>query len=83
MATVAVEAKPDLAELLERVAAGETVRLTRAGAVVAQLQPCRAEPTDRKAMSAAEAVERIKRNRVTRIFGDASPEDVVTESRES
>ena len=57
------EAKTKLAELLDRVEAGETVTITRRGRAVAQLVPVR--PDDEPARMRA-LVEEIKRTRVGR-----------------
>lgn len=61
MATVAVEAKPDLGDLLERVAAGEEIRLTRGGRPVARLSP----DEDLRSLREddAERIERLKAGR--------------------
>ena len=55
------EAKTKLAELLDKVAAGETVTITRRGVAVAQLVPIKA--VDGKARQRA-LIEEIKRKRV-------------------
>jgi len=57
------EAKTKLAELLDKVEAGETVTITRRGRPVAQLVPVRPE-NEQERMRAL--VEEIKRTRVGR-----------------
>ena len=57
------EAKTKLAELLDKVEAGETVTITRRGRPVAQLVPIRPE-NEQERMRAL--VEEIKRTRVGR-----------------
>lgn len=57
------EAKTKLAELLDKVEAGETITITRRGKAVAQLVPVR--PDDEQARM-RQLVEEIKRNRVGR-----------------
>lgn len=64
MSTVgSFEAKTKLAELLDKVEAGETVTITRRGRAVAQLVPVR--PDDESARMRALVAE-IKRTRVGR-----------------
>jgi len=64
MATVgSFEAKTKLAELLDRVEAGEVVTITRRGKAVAQLVPVR---TDDERERLHKLVEEIKRTRVGR-----------------
>ena len=64
MSTVgSFEAKTKLAELLDKVEAGETVTITRRGKAVAQLVPVRSDD-DRARMRAL--IEEIKRTRVGR-----------------
>jgi len=64
MSTVgSFEAKTKLAELLDKVEAGETVTITRRGRPVAQLVPVRPE-NEQERMRAL--VEEIKRTRVGR-----------------
>ena len=59
MATVgSFEAKTKLAELLDKVEAGETITITRRGTAVAQLVPVRV-PDERERQKAL--VEKIKR----------------------
>ncbi len=57
------EAKTKLAELLDRVEAGEVVTITRRGKAVARLVPARSEEG---AAQVRRVVEDIKRNRVGR-----------------
>ena len=69
MSTVgSFEAKTRLAELLDKVEAGETVTITRRGKPVAQLIPVRSEDK-RERMRAL--VEEIKRTRIGRDRGAA------------
>ena len=61
MATVgSFEAKTKLAELLDKVEAGETITITRRGVAVAQLVPVKA--ADEKARQRA-LIDEIKRKR--------------------
>jgi prevent-host-death family protein len=62
MATVgAFEAKTKLAELLDRVEAGETVTITRRGKAVARLVPAGVDPEERARRRAL--IDEIKRKR--------------------
>jgi len=56
------EAKTKLAELLDRVEAGETVTITRRGRAVAKLVPAVVDATERARRRAL--IEEIKRRRV-------------------
>ncbi len=56
----AFEAKTHLFRLLERVAAGEVITITRNGEPVARLVPCGAEVKVRTAADVAEAFRRIR-----------------------
>ena len=56
------EAKTKLAELLDRVEAGETVTITRRGKAVAKLVPAIADEAERARRRAL--IEEIKRKRV-------------------
>ena len=69
------EAKTKLAELLDKVEAGETVTITRRGVAVAQLVPVK--PVDEKARQRA-LVEEIKRWRVGKDRG-AKPGSTIPE----
>lgn len=63
MATVgSFEAKTKLAELLDRVEAGETVTITRHGKAVARLVPAAPDEAERARRRAL--IEEIKRRRV-------------------
>ena len=76
MSTVgSFEAKTRLAELLDKVEAGETVTITRRGKPVAQLIPVRSEDK-RERMRAL--VEEIKRTRIGRDRG-AGPGTTIPE----
>jgi prevent-host-death family protein len=67
MSTVgSFEAKTKLAELLDKVEAGETVTITRHGKPVAQLVPVKAEDEQERLRA---LVEEIKRTRVGRDRG--------------
>ena len=57
------EAKTKLAELLDKVEAGEVITITRRGKAVARLVPARSEEG---AAQVRRVVEDIKRNRVGR-----------------
>ena len=57
------EAKTKLAELLDKVEAGEVVTITRRGKAVARLVPVK---SDEGAEATRRVVEEIKRNRVGR-----------------
>lgn len=69
------EAKTKLAELLDKVEAGETVTITRRGRAVAQLVPVRSAD-ERERLRAL--VEEIKRTRVGRDRG-AKPGSTIRE----
>lgn len=76
MSTVgSVEAKTKLAELLDKVEAGETVTITRHGKPVAQLVPVKTE-NEQKRLRAL--VAEIKRTRVGRDRG-AGPGTTIKE----
>jgi prevent-host-death family protein len=67
MSTVgSFEAKTKLAELLDKVEAGETVTITRRGKPVAQLVPVKADNEQERLLA---LVEEIKRTRVGRDRG--------------
>jgi len=69
MSTVgSFEAKTKLAELLDKVEAGETVTITRRGRPVAQLVPVKADDEQERQRA---LVEEIKRTRVGRDRGAA------------
>ena len=69
------EAKTKLAELLDKVEAGETVTITRRGTAVAQLVPVR--PADERQRQRA-LIEEIKRWRVGKDRG-AKPGSTIPE----
>lgn len=76
MSTVgSFEAKTKLAELLDKVEAGETVTITRHGKPVAQLVPVRAADEQERLRA---LVEEIKRTRVGRDRG-AGPGTTIKE----
>lgn len=65
----AFEAKTHLSALLDEVAAGQTIVITRNGTPVAELRPVGARPP----MSVQEAVERIKRGPKIRLEPGEDP----------
>jgi prevent-host-death family protein len=71
----AFEAKNKLAQLLDWVAAGETVAITRRGKVVAHLAPPGA------AFNIEAAVERIRARRRGVTLGGAKIADLIAEGR--
>ena len=76
MSTVgSFEAKTKLAELLDKVEAGETVTITRHGKPVAQLVPVKTEDEQERLRA---LVEEIKRTRVGRDRG-AGPGTTIKE----
>lgn len=80
MATVgAYEAKTHLSELLERVARGEEITITKHGRPVAVLAPVgrRGVPNTRT------AVEQLRRFGDGRTLGDLSLRDMIEEGRRS
>lgn len=70
----AFEAKTHLSKLLDQVANGETITITRHGEPVAQLIPAR-PARDPKAMEAL--VEEIKRTRKGRSLGGIKIKDLI------
>jgi prevent-host-death family protein len=72
----ASEAKAKLAELLDQVERGRTIRITRHGKAIARLVP----EEDMRAAEAAEALERLKalRKRV----GKAPRDEILASRRE-
>ena len=67
MSTVgSFEAKTKLAELLDKVEAGETVTITRRGKPVAQLVPMKSDDEQQRMLA---LIEEIKRTRVGRDRG--------------
>jgi antitoxin (DNA-binding transcriptional repressor) of toxin-antitoxin stability system len=83
MATVAVESDPKLADLLERVARGEIVRLTEGGAIVARLERESAAALDLNldAATPAELVEHVRRIRADRRLGDEDIDALIDDGR--
>jgi prevent-host-death family protein len=65
----AFEAKTHFSALLDEVAAGHTIVITRNGTPVAELRPIAARPP----MSVKEAVERIKRGPKIRLESGEDP----------
>ncbi len=67
MGTVAVDRSEGLlAELLERVAKGEEIELTRAGRPLARLVPARPADREREVREAMERIEQVRRMAVER-----------------
>jgi prevent-host-death family protein len=78
MATVgAFEAKTHLAALLDRVAKGETVEITKRGVPVARLVPVD-KPAKR---TPAEAVEALRELRKGITLGDITIQELIREGR--
>ena len=78
MVTVgAYEAKTHLSELLDRVAKGERIIITRHGTPVAALEPIGPKPD----MSVHEAIERIKELRKGKSLGGLTFRDLIEEGR--
>ncbi|MBW2536697.1 MAG: type II toxin-antitoxin system Phd/YefM family antitoxin [Deltaproteobacteria bacterium] len=73
----AYEAKTNLSKLLERVAGGERIVITRHGVPVAVLSP----PDGAPALGAAEAVVRLREFREGRCLGDLSLREMIEEGR--
>jgi len=73
------EAKTHLAALLDRVAAGEEIAISRRGKVVARLVPDAAR--EKKKMSAAEVVAALKENRKGTSLGGLSWKELRDEGR--
>lgn len=60
MAVGAYEAKTHLPKLLDRVAKGEEIVITRNGVPVAKLVPCHEESGHQRALEAAEGLVRLR-----------------------
>jgi prevent-host-death family protein len=73
----AYEAKTNFSALLDRVAQGETVLITRHGAPVAQLAPVEGA----RRSDVRETIEEILRTRPGRTLGDVSVRELVEEGR--
>ena len=73
----AYEAKTHLSRLLERVASGERITITRHGVPVARLVP--AEPGPARPL--AETVAELKAFRMGRRLGDLSLRELIEEGR--
>ncbi|MFA6280829.1 MAG: type II toxin-antitoxin system prevent-host-death family antitoxin [Bdellovibrionales bacterium] len=73
------EAKTHLAALLDRVAAGEEIAISRRGKIVARLVPDAAAET--KKMSAAEVIAGLKENRKGTSLGGISWKELRDEGR--
>ena len=75
----AYEAKTHLSQLLDEVAEGATITITKHGVPVAVLAP----PPDAKVVSAAEAVEKWRRYRAEHnlALGDLSIRELLDEGR--
>ena len=73
----AYEAKTHLPKLLERVARGERITITKHGVPVAELVP--ADPTPR--LGVAEAIAELKEFRREHTLGDLSLEELIEAGR--
>lgn len=73
----AYEAKTHLSELLDRVENGERITITRYGRPVAELVPAGDSP----AVTAAEAIERIRETRERRSLDGLSVVEMIREGR--
>lgn len=71
------EARAHLSRLLERVAKGERITITRRGVPVAVLAP----PAERDRAAIDHAVEELKRFRKGRKLGDLSLRELIYEGR--
>jgi prevent-host-death family protein len=71
------EAKTRLSELLDRVAKGETITITRHGVPVAVLAPT----PESRALSVEQAVEDLKRLRKGRSLGGLTIRELIEEGR--
>ena len=74
----AYEAKTNLAKLLDRVAKGERITITRHGVPVAVLQP----PNPRSAVDAGEIVAQIQDFRKGKRLGGLSIKEMIAEGRD-
>ena len=72
------EAKTNFSQLLERVAGGEHITITRHGVPVAVLQP----PVAPRKRSSREAIEEIKQLRKGRTLGDLTIREMIEEGRD-
>lgn len=75
----AYEAKTHFSELLERVAGGERITITKHGVPVAVLQP---PEIRRDSQKVAEAIEQIKRLRKGRTLGELTIREMIEEGRD-
>lgn len=73
----AYDAKTHLSELLDRVENGERITITRYGRPVAELVPAGDSP----AVTAAEAIERIRETRKGRSLDGLSVVEMIREGR--
>jgi prevent-host-death family protein len=73
----AYEAKTHLSRLLEEVAKGESIRITRHGAPVAVLVPASADPHAR----ASETISELRAFRANRRLGRLSVKAMIEEGR--
>ena len=71
------DAKTHLAKLLERVANGESIEITRRGVPVARLVPI----SDDRNRNSVEAAHRIREIRKGVTLGDLKLNDLITEGR--
>ena len=73
------DAKTHLSALLERVALGETITITRHGRPVAKLSPVAEPPDIERRRSAIEAIIRLSKGNT---LGDISLRELINEGRE-
>jgi prevent-host-death family protein len=73
----AYEAKTHLLRLLDEVAKGETITITKHGTPVALLSP----PPTRQRMSAREAIAALRAFRQDKTLGDVSVRELIEEGR--
>ena len=74
----AYDAKTHFSELLDRVAAGEEITITRHGSAVARLIPVRAAPTE---ASRREAIRLMRQLASRNQLGDLRVKDLIAEGR--
>lgn len=78
METVGVfEAKTNLSGLLERVASGESITISKRGVPVAVLSPAQPEKNDKRKA----AIEALKKFRKGRSLGGITTKDLINEGR--
>lgn len=80
METVGIfEAKTNLSHLLERVAAGEKITISKRGVPIAILSPAQEDKIDKRKA----AIEAIKKFRKGRSLGGITTKDLINEGRKS